>query len=65
MKDSKKILDNDSNTNISQTINKTQSTKSLLNVNKSVTVSNNLYMNIEDEIQMIKNKNKEMIAESD
>jgi hypothetical protein len=63
MKDSKKILDNDSNTNISQTINKTQSTKSLLKVNKSVTVSNNLYMNIEDEIQMIKNKNKEMIAE--
>ena len=61
MKDSKKSLDNDSN--ISQTINKTQSTKSLLNVNKSVTVSNNLYMNIEEEIQMIKNKNKEMIAE--
>ena len=62
IKDSKKSLENDSNTNVSQTINKTLSTKSF-NVNKSISVSNNLYMNIEDEIHMIKNKNKELITE--
>ena len=42
---------------VSQSINKTQSSKSL-NVNKSFSVSNNLYMNIEDEIKILKNKNK-------
>ena len=62
IKDSKKSLENDSNINVSQTINKTLSTKSF-NVNKSISVSNNLYMNIEDEIHMIKNKNKELITE--
>ena len=63
IKDSKKSLDNDSsNVNISQSLNKTHSTKSL-NANKSITVSNSLYMNIEDEINMIKNKNKEIISE--
>jgi hypothetical protein len=48
--------------NSSQSLNKTNSTKSLL-INKSVTVGNNLYMSIEDELHLIKNKNKEIISE--
>ena len=63
IKDSKKSLDNDSsNINVSQSLNKTHSTKSLA-ANKNITVSNSLYMNIEDEINKIKNKNKEMVSE--
>ena len=62
IKDSKRSLENDTHINVSQSINKTQSSKSL-NVNKSFSVSNSLYMNIEDEIRIIKNKNKELISE--
>ena len=62
IKDSKRSLENDTHVNVSQSINKTQSSKSL-NVNKSFSVSNSLYMNIEDEIRIIKNKNKELISE--
>ena len=58
VKASKKNL----NVNSSQSLNKTNSTKSLL-INKSVTVGNNLYMSIEDELHLIKNKNKEIISE--
>ena len=62
IKDSKKGIENNTNMTVSQSINKTQSSKSL-NVNKSFSVSNNLYMNIEDEIKILKNKNKEIISE--
>ena len=62
IKDYKRSLENDTHINVSQSINKTQSSKSL-NVNKSFSVSNSLYMNIEDEIRIIKNKNKELISE--
>ena len=58
VKASKKNL----NVNSSQILNKTNSTKSLL-INKSITVGNNLYMSIEDELHLIKNKNKEIISE--
>jgi len=43
-------------------LNKTNSTKSL-SITKSVTVSNSLYMSIEDELNLIKNKNMELISE--
>ena len=56
----KKNIENEAQN--TQNINKTFSTKSL-SVNKSANISNSLYMNIEDEILMIKNKNKEIIAE--
>ena len=60
VKSLKKNIENE--TQNTQNINKTFSTKSL-SVNKSANISNSLYMNIEDEILMIKNKNKEIIAE--
>ena len=58
IKASKKNL----NVNASHSLNKTNSTKSL-STTKSVTVSNSLYMNIEDELNLIKNKNMELISE--
>ena len=63
IKTTKKNLDNDiSNNNATKNINKTLSAKTL-SINKSVTVSNSLYMSIEDEIHLIKEKNKELISE--
>ena len=63
LKTTKKILENDiNNNNATKNINKTLSAKTL-SVNKSVTVSNSLYMSIEDEIHLIKEKNKELISE--
>ena len=58
MKASKKNL----NVNSSQHLNKTNSTKSL-SLSKSITTGNNLYMSIEDELTLVKNKNKELISE--
>ena len=58
IKASKKNL----NVNSSQHLNKTNSTKSL-SLSKSITTGNNLYMSIEDELTLVKNKNKELISE--
>ena len=58
IKASKKNL----NVNASHSLNKTNSTKSL-SITKSVTVSNSLYMSVEDELNLIKNKNMELISE--
>ena len=58
IKASKKNL----NVKASHSLNKTNSTKSL-SITKSVTVSNSLYMSIEDELNLIKNKNMELISE--
>ena len=58
LKASKKNL----NVNSSQHLNKTNSTKSL-SLSKSITTGNNLYMSIEDELTLVKNKNKELISE--
>ena len=58
IKASKKNL----NVKASHSLNKTNSTKSL-SIAKSVTVSNSLYMSIEDELNLIKNKNMELISE--
>ena len=62
-KESKKNIENDNNNNISvsQTLKKTHSTKSL-SINKTTQVSSSLYMSIEDEINKIKNENKELIT---
>ena len=63
IKTTKKNLENDiCNNNATKNINKTLSAKTL-SINKSVTVSNSLYMSIEDEIHLIKEKNKELISE--
>ena len=43
-------------------INKTQSVKSLKTSNKSINVSSSLYMSIEDQINKIKNENKDILT---
>ena len=62
LKESKNDSSNTENdTNMNTNINHTQSIKSLKISNKNINVSSNLYMSLEDQINKIKNENKDIL----